>query len=159
VLISNGSRETKIFFIRRGLIRSYYINENADEITFQLYPESSFVGNIHSIALNEPSKFDYETMELTKVYEVDFHLFRKSIARRSGELNLDSNWIFQRVMSQAFGRVESFVLLTPEERYQKYVKDHPNLINRVPDKYIAHVLGITPVSLSRIRRRIAMKGE
>jgi hypothetical protein len=94
---------------------------------------------------------------MSKVYEVDFHSFRKAIAKRSGELNMDRNWIFQQVMSQAFSRVESFVLLSPEQRYQKYVKDYPNVINRAPDKYIAHVLGITPVSLSRIRGRIASK--
>jgi DNA-directed RNA polymerase subunit F len=60
-------------------------------------------------------------------------------------------------MRQAFQRVESFVFLSPEERYQKYVEDHPNIINRAPDKYIANILGITPVSLSRIRSRIASK--
>ena len=52
-------------------------------------------------------------------------------------------------------RIESFVLLSPLERYQQFVRKYPSLNNRVPDKYIANVLGITPVSLSRIRKRIA----
>lgn len=60
-------------------------------------------------------------------------------------------------MKRAFQRIESFVFLSPEERYKKYVKDYPNVIDRAPDKYIANVLGITPVSLSRIRTRIASK--
>lgn len=60
-------------------------------------------------------------------------------------------------MKQIFGRVDSFVLLSPEERYKKYVKDFPEIVNRVPDKHIANVLRITPVSLSRIRKRIATK--
>ncbi|CAN0600388.1 unnamed protein product, partial [Ectocarpus sp. 12 AP-2014] len=58
---------------------------------------------------------------------------------------------------RAFERVESFVFLSPEERYKKYVKDNPNIINRAPDMYIANILGITAVSLSRIRNRIASK--
>ena len=52
-------------------------------------------------------------------------------------------------------RLEAFVLLTPEERYQELISSNPTLINRVPDKYIANIIGITPVSLSRIRKRLA----
>lgn len=156
ILIPEGSQDSKIFYIRKGLIRSYYINDNADEITFQLYPESNFAGNIHRIAFNEPSKYVYECLEKSKLYEVDFHTFRKKMVE-SGELDIDRNWVFQQVMKQLFRRMESFVLLSPEERYQKYVSDYPNVINRAPDKYIANVLGITPVSLSRIRSRIASR--
>jgi hypothetical protein len=58
-------------------------------------------------------------------------------------------------LKQTFGRIDSFVLLSPEERYKKYIKDFPGIVNRAPDKHIANVLGITPVSLSRIRKRIA----
>jgi len=49
--------------------------------------------------------------------------------------------------------------MSPEERCLKYVSDYPNLVNRVPDKYIANVFGITPVSLSRSRMRIAAKKQ
>jgi hypothetical protein len=66
-------------------------------------------------------------------------------------------YIGKSIMKQAFQRVESFVFLSPEERYQKYIQDYPNVINRAPDKYIANVLGITAVSLSRIKGRIASK--
>ena len=68
-------------------------------------------------------------------------------------------YVFQKMMRHQLARVESFVLNSPEERYLKYIKDYPDLINRVPDKYIAHVLGITPVSLSRIRKRISDKSK
>ena len=66
-------------------------------------------------------------------------------------------YILQRLLKESFKRVESFVLLNPEERYLKFIEDNPGLMNRVPNKYIANILGITPVSLSRIRKRIAEK--
>jgi hypothetical protein len=50
--------------------------------------------------------------------------------------------------------MESFVLLSPEERYMQLLKDKPDIFNRVHNKYLATLLGITPVSLSRIRKRI-----
>jgi hypothetical protein len=49
---------------------------------------------------------------------------------------------------------KSFIRDTPEERYRRLVKEQPALIQRVAQRYIASYLGITPVSLSRIRARI-----
>ena len=65
--------------------------------------------------------------------------------------------ILRKMIFKVKERLETFVLLNPEERYLKFIKDFPDLTNRVPDKYIANVLGITPVSLSRIRKRISSK--
>ena len=156
-LIERQSEQADIFFIRKGIVRSYYFNENADEITFQIYAESSFFGNIHAMMLKQPSKFNYEALERTKVYTVPFNSFRKLMRENADKFEIDKNFMFTSTFSQIYNRMESFVIMSPEERYEKYVKDHPNIIHRVPDKYIASVLGITPVSLSRIRGRIASK--
>ena len=53
----------------------------------------------------------------------------------------------------------SFILNTPEERYERLVKNNPQMIERIPHYYIASYLGITPVSLSRIRSRLAKKNS
>lgn len=60
-------------------------------------------------------------------------------------------------MKRMVMHTESFILYSAEERYLNFVKNNPDIVNRVPGKYIANVLGITPVSLSRIRKRIAQK--
>ena len=157
IVIHKGDMEEKIFFIRKGLIRSYSTNDQSEEITFQLYPEHHTFGNAHSIFFNEPSKFCYQALEHTKVYSMNYSSFIESTSKHPNLLQLNREFVGEKVLKQAFQRVESFVFLSPEERYQKYVKDYPNVINRAPDKYIANVLGITPVSLSRIRNRIASK--
>jgi Mn-dependent DtxR family transcriptional regulator len=54
-------------------------------------------------------------------------------------------------------RVESFILDKPEERYQKLIARKPEIIQRVADKHIASFIGVTPVSLSRLRKRLASK--
>jgi CRP-like cAMP-binding protein len=157
ILIREGSTKDDMFFVRKGLVRSYYIDEKVDEITFQLYPETHGFGNVHSIFFNEPSKFTYQTLERTKVYIIDFGSFNDVVSKNPKLMEVNRVYLISRLMKQLYYRVESFVLLSPEERYRKYVKDHPNIINRAPDKYIANILGITPVSLSRIRNRIASK--
>lgn len=81
----------------------------------------------------------------------------QDLVARNPKLEANRKYVLQRLLKESMERVESFVLLTPEERYQRFVKDYPGITNRVQDKYIANVLGITPVSLSRIRKRIASK--
>ncbi len=157
ILIPEGSTNKDVYFIRRGLIRSYAIDDMEEEITFQLYPEYHVLSNIHSLLFNEPSKFSYQALEYTKVYAVDYDSFIEMTSKNPKLLEMNRRFLGKKAMKQAYQRVESFVFLSPEERYKKYVRDYPNIINRAPDKYIANVLGITPVSLSRIRKRIATK--
>lgn len=157
ILIREGSTMKDVFFIRKGLVRSYVVEEEANETTFQIYAEHQVFTNAHSILLGEPSKFDYQAMEHTKVYAVDYNAFLNLTSQNAELLDFHRSNFAKKIIQQAFQRVESFVFLSPEERYQKFVEENPKLIHRVPDKYIANVLGITPVSLSRIRSRISKK--
>lgn len=156
-IIPVKSREKQLFFIKKGMVRVYYNHENGNEITFQIFAEKHFFSNMHSIILDKPSKFQYEAMENIKLYSMPFNRFKQLSTKNEELLEMSRNFLGKRVMLRAFERVESFVFLSPEERYKKYVKDNPNIINRVHDKYIANILGITAVSLSRIRNRIASK--
>jgi len=158
VLIPEGATGKDVFFIRKGLIRCYwYDDEKLEEITFQLYPERNVVLNLHSALFDEPSSFSYHALEDTKVYKIDYVSLIDLTSNDPQLLEINRRYIGRNAMRQAFQRVESFVFMSPEERYKKYVNDYPGIVNRAPDKYIANVLGITPVSLSRIRKRIATK--
>ena len=117
------------------------------------------LSNAHSVLYNEPSKFSYQALEPTKIYSIDYVSFVEMASKSPKFLEISRTYIGKRALKQLFHRVESFVLLSPEERYKKYMEDYPTVINRAPDKYIAHVLGITPVSLSRIKGRIALKNR
>lgn len=155
LLIKEGSSNNNVYFVRKGLVRSYVNDEQGNEITFQLYPESSVLTNVHFILFKQSSRFNYEAIEDTKVYEIDYDSFVEVASKSSELLELNRTYFGKRIIQGAFQRIESFVFLSPEERYKKYLNDYPSLVNRVPDKYIANILGITPVSLSRIRKRIA----
>lgn len=157
ILIRVGSAKNDVFFIRKGLVRSYVVEKEANEITFQIYAEHQVFTNAHTVLFGEPSKFYYQALEHTKVYTIEYNAFLKLTSQNSELLELNRSYFGKKIIEQAFQRIESFVFLSPEERYQKFVKDNPKLIHRVPDKYIANVLGITPVSLSRIRNRISKK--
>lgn len=157
LIIKEGDSKKDVYFIRKGLVRSFLIREKGEGMTFQIFAENQIFGNAHSILFDEPSRFYFETLEKTKVYCIDLKTIQDLTISNPNLLDMNRTDFGIQLLKRAFQRLDSFVFLTPEERYQKYIKDYPNIINRVPDKYIANVLGITPVSLSRIRNRIATK--
>ncbi|AKP53190.1 Crp/Fnr family transcriptional regulator [Cyclobacterium amurskyense] len=156
LLINEGSKRNDVFYIKSGLVRCFNINDKGEEITLKLIPEHQVVANVDLILFSQASRFFYEALENTEVFFIDYDVLQDLVSRNP-KLEANRKYVLQRLLKESMERVESFVLLTPEERYLRFVKDYPGITNRVQDKYIANVLGITPVSLSRIRKRIATK--
>ena len=156
IIFEEGSKDTQIYFLREGLVRMYHIKENGEEITFSLIPENNVVANFDFIAAEKPSPFYYETLENCSFFRIDYQVL-DNIVSKNANLEANRKYFLRKMIFKVKERLETFVLLNPEERYLKFIKDFPDLTNRVPDKYIANVLGITPVSLSRIRKRISSK--
>lgn len=156
IIFEEGSKDTQIYFLREGLVRMYHIKENGEEITFSLIPENNVVANFDFIATEKPSTFYYETLENCSFFRIDYQVL-DNIVSKNANLEANRKYFLRKMIFKVKERLETFVLLNPEERYLKFIKDFPDLTNRVPDKYIANVLGITPVSLSRIRKRISSK--
>ena len=154
IYIDEGSTSKKLALIRKGLIRVYCIKEKGDDVTLMLRWESQFFASHDNIILNQPSRFIYEALEDTVLTEVDYNRI-ETVLNNNPKLSSYRNLFLLNMLAESIERMESFVLLSPEERYMQLVKDKPNIVNRVHNKYLATLLGITPVSLSRIRHRIA----
>ena len=153
IYIDEGSSSKKLGLIRKGLIRAYKVKENGDDVTLMLRWENQFVASHDSVILNQPSRFIYQALEDTILMELDYGKV-DSILDNNPKLSSHRNIFLLRMLAEALERMESFVLLTPEERYLDLLKDKPDIFNRVHNKYLATLLGITPVSLSRIRKRV-----
>jgi CRP-like cAMP-binding protein len=153
-LIKEGAIKKEIFFIRKGLVRAYVINAKGDEITTLIRSENQFVLSTDVILFNQASKSYYEAIEPTDVFVID-HDILQSLINQNPRLEANRKFVFQNILKEAITRMDSFVLLSPKERYIQFVQSNPDIINRVPLKYIANILGMTAVSLSRIRKRIA----
>jgi CRP-like cAMP-binding protein len=154
IYIDEGAATQKLAYINKGLIRVYKLKENGDDITLMLRWENQFIASHDSIILNKPSRFIYQTLEDTDLMELDYAK-AQPLMDNNPRLSSSRNSFLLHMLAEALERVESFVLLSPEERYLQLLHDKPDILNRVPNKYLATLLGITPVSLSRIRKRIA----
>lgn len=144
--------EPRIYFIKQGIVRAYS-SHNGNEITFWFGTEGQAVISMKSYVENQPGYEDIELLEdcellelktsdLKELFETDIHI--ANWGRRFAEKELIKTE--ERLISSQFR--------TATERYMQLMKENPDLLKRVQLGHIASYLGITPVSLSRIRAEI-----
>jgi CRP-like cAMP-binding protein len=155
ILLREGEISRKIFFIKEGCLRMAFNNKGKD-ITFQFFFENQPVASIESFMSEQPSQFSLETIEQSIIKVLQKKDFEK-IMREVPELK-DA---LHELMFERLGRYSklflSFIKDTPELRYIDLLHSEPHILQRVPQHYIASYLGITPVSLSRIRNKLLKK--
>ncbi len=156
VYVHAGDLHRKLAYIRSGLMRAYMIKENGEEATLFFRKEDGHIASYDCVFENKPSRMFIEAFEDTVILEVDYDKLQEFMERHP-HYEKARKFFLQRLMMESFLRVESFILFSPEERYQNFVHQNKELEARVPDKYLASILGITPESLSRIRKRIKEK--
>lgn len=155
-LIKEGEVKKKVFFIGTGMVRSFVVNNKGEEITTGIRWENQYIANPEMILFNKPSTRYFQALEPTNTYWLEYEVL-DSILNKNPKLEKARRKVLLNLLQKIFYRMESFILLSPEERYVELIKSNPAIIDRVHNKYIANILGVTPVSLSRIRKRISSK--
>ena len=151
ILLREGEISKKAFLIEKGCMRLWFNNQGKD-VTFQFFFEGQAVSSIESFETNQPSLYSIESIEPC-VIQVS--------TRKDFQQMLDASAIIKKqVEGTIFERLLFYQKLflsrikdSPEERYRELLASNPEILKRVPQHYIASFLGITPVSLSRIRNR------
>jgi CRP-like cAMP-binding protein len=151
ILLKEGQISERMFYIEKGCVRLSF-NKDGKDITFQFFFEGEGVSSAESFRYDEPSLFSIETIEPCRVHTLHKKDYRTILA--------NSPFIKQELEEQLFHRLMYYQKLflsriknSPEERYQELLEQSPHILQRVPQHYIASFLGITSVSLSRIRNR------
>ncbi|MFT7031490.1 MAG: CRP-like cAMP-binding protein [Marinoscillum sp.] len=143
------------FYIDSGLVRLFGYKEGEEKTLF-FFKENMIAGSIDSYLAHVPSNLVLEAMEAgegLKISKKDLN----ELLQSSPAMNRVGLALTQQRLQYLLGFFSSFVLDSPEERYLKFMANSSDLMNRVPQHIIASFLGITPVSLSRIRKRLTHK--
>jgi CRP-like cAMP-binding protein len=151
ILLLEGEIATHVHFIQKGCFRLWF-NKDGKDITFQFFFEGQAVASIDSFITNQPSIYTIESIEPATIISISKEYFEQ-LQRLYPEMKEG----FQEILFQRFQNYAQLFLSrikdTPRERYEDLINNHPEIIKRVPQHYIASYLGITPISLSRIRNR------
>ncbi|MNV17082.1 DNA-binding transcriptional dual regulator Crp [compost metagenome] len=152
-LVQEGSIARKMYIIEKGALR-IWLNKDGSEITSQFFFEGKLVASLESFLSLQPSSFCLETLEECKLYVLDKITFDELMKNDSDFREWFQEYILDRFLYYS-KHVLSFLRDKPEERYIHLLKTNPGLLKRVPQQDLATYIGITPVSLSRIRNRVA----
>jgi CRP-like cAMP-binding protein len=152
-LLSEGEIATKLLIVINGCLREYFIKEDGKEISFQFFVENQMVASFESATTGTPSRLYIEAIEDSTIGFIPMKAL-KSIVSKSGSSGEGFNKFLMTRLVYYMNRCSSYILDNPEKRYVKLMEENPDLVNRLPKQYIASYLGVTPVSLSRIRSRL-----
>lgn len=152
ILLKEGETPKECYFNIKGLVRQYYLIDGEEKTTF-FYTEEYGIG-----APMIPSKY-YLVCEEDTILTVSPYDAQEDFFKRFPKFE----YICRAISSEYFENYEdllaSYIIKSPEKRYLNLIKERPSLIERVPQYQLASYLGITPESLSRIRKRILLKSN
>jgi CRP-like cAMP-binding protein len=150
-LLKEGQISNTAYFIEKGCLRAWF-NNNGKDITFQFFFEGEGVSSIESFRTRQPSLFNIESIEPCVILSISKKDFQFVLENSPGIKNEIEELTFQRLIFYQrlfLSRIKD----NPQKRYEELLKQRPEILQRVPQHYIASYLGITSVSLSRIRNR------
>jgi CRP-like cAMP-binding protein len=153
-LFREGSIAKNVYFVEKGCLRQYLVNNNGEERNIYFKTESGWCSELKSLLNNTPTELNLQALEDSQLLVIN-----------------QKNWIYAVthippftmyfIMAQQVGnymlkkRLAEATVETPEEKYVRFLKEEPQLLLRLPLFHIASYLGITPETLSRIRKKIA----
>jgi CRP-like cAMP-binding protein len=154
--IRAGDVPTHYAFVVKGLFYQHYVGPDGDMIVKYFFPENRIAASVSATLLGEPSRFTITAIEDSSVLEYDFNAFRRLVAEFPDIAAfyiryMERHWIIEKEPGEISFRHDDAL-----KRYRDFIRREPELHKRLKQHHIAGWLGITPESLSRLRKTIAL---
>lgn len=151
-ILKEGEICRKLYFVAQGVVRFSQFSKG-EERTYVFRPEGSFCNDLESFLCQLPSMNNIYCIENTHILSISYdnlQLFYQNISHgdRFGRLAIE------KVFVMVVNHLTTFYSKSPEQRYITFAKKHPELIQRIPQHYIASYVGVTPQALCRIKKNL-----
>ncbi|WP_225036965.1 Crp/Fnr family transcriptional regulator [Winogradskyella sp. SM1960] len=153
-LLKAGEVCSHSFFVEQGVLRFYALNEEGKENILQFATESWIVSDRGSVFFQEPSTYYIDAIEDTLTVVLD-DAFISEVVKVNSNFRIQNEKLLQNHIRHLYKRVTLLIGATAKARYLEFVNMYPDIMLRVPQWMIASYLGITPESLSRVRKALA----
>ena len=156
LLLRAGATCEHVFFVEKGLLRAFTIDDLGKEHIVQFASEGWFISERNSLYFNEPSLFFIDAIEGTQVVAM-----KRDFGRVASDISPSFAAFNEKLLNNHIRHLQKRVVMmlsaTAEVRYRHFLKQYPDLTKRVPQWMIASYLGITRESLSRVRKDMYKK--
>jgi CRP-like cAMP-binding protein len=155
-LLQEGEKWKYNAFVNRGFLKTFSIDSSGKEHIMNFSPEDYWTGDRESLLNGTPSKFNIDAIEDSEVILIgkeDFEMLCLKII----QFNNLVNKILQKSFVVSQNRIHAAISLSAEDKYQNFLDRFPTIVNRIPQHMIASYIGITPETLTRIRRNTVKK--
>jgi len=153
--IQEGSKTNRLGFVKRGLFQNTYLTEKGKECAFAFTTENEFIYECHAMRTFDVAHYSVQAIEDSIVLEVDYKAWVAPFVDSAwwNKILLDLTTVESSAKS---GREIRLMSITGRERYAHFRDHYSHLEDRIKQHIIAAYLGISPVSLSRIRREMGL---
>ena len=155
VLLEEGQISRECYFVLEGCVRQYYLVAG-EEKTSNFFTESQWVISMHSFTEKAPAGHYFACLEDTMLV-VGNEEKENGLYARFPKFEMLSRMALGKVLAVQQATQAAYITDTPEQRYEHLLKNQPTLLQRVPQYLLASYIGVTPESLSRIRKRLATR--
>ncbi len=155
VVLKEGDVCKKLYFVAKGIARFYQLAEG-EERTYVFRPEGAFCNDLDSFLKQIPSLNSISAIGNTIVLSITYEnlqLFYNEVTHgdRFGRLAIE------QIFTMVVHHLTTFYSETPEQRYVRFARNHGNLLQRIPQYYIASYVNVTPQALCRIKKKLMGK--
>jgi len=147
-----GDSDKSLYFIQAGLLKAYYTAEDGKESVKSFLLSNDIIGSLTSSYSEGVCSFSLLCLEPTTLIKISFEKLREYCKKDMGIANDMIELLLQFAMKKEKREYE-FLCLSAEERFCMLEKNSPSLLEKVTQNDLARYLGITPVGLSRIKKR------
>ncbi len=155
-LLQEGDICKYAYFVEKGLLRTYYIDDKGKEHLLQFAPEGWFITDHDSMYYQKPSAYYIQALEDSTVHQLSNSFF-EHLASQNQDFSQFNTRLLHNHISHLQRRIIQLISATAEDRYLSFTQMYPDILLRVPQTMVASYLGITPESLSRIRKDLALR--
>lgn len=155
-LLREGQTANEYFCLESGLVRSFAISSEGKEVTTGFFSPNELVIEVTSLFLRIPARENIRALTKCECWKISLDAFQKLFQTINGFSEWGRTWMSE-VLFSTKQRALSMITDSATERYLALRKEHPEIIQQAPLKYVASYLGITDTSLSRIRKELGSK--